>query len=294
MIVQYDFYRSKYGEELLIDLLRLESLHHYIRESPVQQLTYYDITFIYYGDGSFSIDGCEYPLMPGTVFFSGPGQVRCWDTPSAPDGYALIFEEEFLGAFFNDVHFIRHLAFFRDRNMPPMVELASEELNKMKELLEDVRKEITTFRNNDKHILRALLYQILVSLNRIYIKRRPSPMDKAVNRYAGQFAELVESHFRENRSVGYYAQKICITSGHLNDIIKSRYGISAKKYITERTLLEAKRLLKYTDMSIGQIAIHLCYENTSFFARSFRNGTGETPLEFRNKKENPGKMSFLP
>ncbi len=294
MIVQYDFYRSKYGEELLIDLLRLESLNHYIRESPVQQLTYYDITFIYHGDGSFSIDGCEYPLMPGSVFFSGPGQIRCWDTPSAPEGYALIFEEEFLAAFFNDVHFVRHLAFFGSRNMPPMVELTSEELNKMKDLLEDIRKEITTFRNTDKHILRALLYQILISLNRIYIKGSPRPVDKTVNRYARQFTELVESHFRENRSVGYYAQKLCITSGHLNDIIKTRHGTTAKKYITERTLLEAKRLLKYTDMSIGQIASHLCYENTSFFARSFRNGTGQTPLEFRNKKEDPGKMSFLP
>jgi AraC family transcriptional regulator, transcriptional activator of pobA len=113
MITRYDFFKTKYGEELLIDLLYLEDLERHITLSPVQRLNYYDITIIASGEGTFSIDNYEQSLKCGSVFFTSPGQIRKWRTSKIPNGYVLIFQEEFLCTFFSDTQFIQNLSYFK-------------------------------------------------------------------------------------------------------------------------------------------------------------------------------------
>ena len=285
MITQYDFFRTKYGEELLIDLIHLEDLDTYIKRSPVQRLSYYDITVITNGNGTFTIDNYEQELKRGQVFFSAPGQIRKWNVIHTPKGYVLIFENEFLCTFFNDKQFTKRLSYFNPYS-PPVLELTSGDFLKLRDLFQEIKAEILSFKRNDKHILRALLYQTLIFLNRKFIVVYPVTDKSAINRYIDQFAQLVETDFSQNRNVDYYAQHLCITSGHLNSLIKAHFGISAKRYILNKTILEAKRLLLYTEMSIDQIAGYLHYENTSYFAKIFREYTDMTPLNFR-KQVNP-------
>ncbi|MCW5911358.1 MAG: helix-turn-helix domain-containing protein [Cyclobacteriaceae bacterium] len=286
MITQYDFFRTKYGEELLIDLIQLEDLDKYIKLSPVQRLSYYDITVITGGSGTFTIDDHGQKIKRGNVFFSSPGQIRKWSTTHTPKGYVLIFEDEFLCAFFNDTQFTKRLSYFNLHNSPPVLELTPEAFQKLVNLLQDIRAEILQFKNNDKHMLRALLYQTLIFLDRKFIAVYPASAKKTPNRYIEQFTRLVEANLNQDRTVEYYAQKLHITSGHLNSMVKEYYYVSAKKYILSKTILEAKRLLHYTDMSVDQIASHLHYESTNYFARTFREHTNTTPLGFR-KQANP-------
>lgn len=286
MIAQYDFFRKKYGQELLMDLIRLEDLEKYIKVSPVQRLSYYDITVLTDGCGTLGIDHYKQPLEQGTVFFSSPGQIRKWDAGNTPEGYVLIFEDEFLCAFFNDTQFVQHLSFFHTYEIPPVLRLAPDDYHKLVTLFQDVKNEIASFKQKDKHILRALLYQILIFLNRTFISVYPSAEKKPMNRYIKQFIRLVDATHHQYRTVEYYARQLSITGGHLNSLVKDCFGISAKKYILNRNILEAKRMLLYTDMSIDEIADCLNYENTTYFVRVFREQTHITPLHFR-KQENP-------
>jgi AraC family transcriptional regulator, transcriptional activator of pobA len=281
MITQYNFFRTKYGEELLIDLLHLEDLEKYIKSSPIQRLSYYDITVITEGNGTFTIDNYVRELKPGVVFFSSPGQIRQWNTTDIPKGYVLIFEDEFLSTFFNDAQFTKHLSYFTIYHSPPVLELATNDFLKLIALFDDIKAEILSFKENDKHILRALLYQALIFLNRNFKATLATPPQKITNRYIIQFTELVESDFYQNRKVDYYAQKLHITSGHLNSIVKEHFGISAKKYILNKIIVEAKRLLQFTNMGIEQIADYLHYENTNYFVKTFREHTNSTPLAYR-------------
>lgn len=283
MITQYDFFRTKYGEELLIDLIHLEDLDKYIKLSPIQRLSYYDITVITDGNGTFTIDEHEQELKQDNVFFSSPGQIRKWNASLTPKGYVLIFEDEFLSSFFNDTQFIKDLSYFNLYDTPPVLELTSDDFLKLTNLLQDIKAEIISFKNNDKHILRALLYQTLIFLNRKYVAVYPFSDTGTMNRYIDQFTRLVETNCSQNRNVNYYAKQLCITSGHLNSLVKEHYGINAKKYILNKTILEAKRLLRYTGMSIDQIADHLHYENTAYFAKTFREHTHVTPSNFRKQ-----------
>jgi AraC family transcriptional activator of pobA len=271
MIAQYDFYKTKYGDELLIDLIRLEHLEKYIAATPIHRLTYYDITIITEGTGTFSIDNSDHPIRQGTVVFSSPGQVRHWNISNIPKGYVVIFESEFLGRFFSDTGFVEGLSIF---NHPGCLELSPIDYSHLVGVLESLEKEIGA---SDRHMLRALLYQILVFLNRKFNAGDKRP----VNRYVAEFSNLVTTSHHLQRSVSYYADKLHITVGHLNSLVKVHFGVTAKQYILNRNILEAKRLLQYTTMDIDQVAAALNYESTSYFVRAFRLHTNVTPLHFR-------------
>lgn len=274
MIARYDFFRTKYGEELLIDLIRLEDLERYITATPIHRLSYYDITLISDGDGTFSIDGVEHPIGQGTILFSSPGQVRKWDTNKTPKGYVVIFEDEFLTTFFNDTSFVEQLGFF---NSPGGMQLERDDYYHLVSVMEAIGKEVSVL-TNDRHMLRALLYQLLAFLNR----KVTSNNKKHLNRYVAGFVGLVNTSHHQQRSVNYYADHLNVTVGHLNSLVKEHLGVSAKQYILNRTILEAKRLLQYTSMGVDEIATALNYESTSYFVRIFRLQTGDTPLHFRN------------
>jgi AraC-like DNA-binding protein len=281
MIKQYSFHKTKYGDELLIDLILLEDLKPYIAESPTHSLTYYDITLISNGHGTFNINRQSEPIERGRIFFTSPGQVRQWNFNTMPGGYVLIFEEEFLCTFFNDTQFVQNLSFFSSYGMQSSIVLTPPEYNQLEPLMQNIKDEICRYQIKDKHILRALLYQVLMLLNRMYASYYPASHVNLANRYIQKFVHLVNTNYQNNRSVDLYARELNITAGHLNDLVKQHIGISAKQYILNRTMLEAKRLLSYTELSVDEIATHLNYENTSYFVRAFRSNTNQTPLRFR-------------
>ena len=283
-VKKYDFFKTKYGNELLIDLIRLESLEKYITEGCPHYLTYYDITVLTGGKGVFCIDQYKYPIQQETVLFSSPGQIRYWDIELLPTGYVLIFEEEFLSCFLNDSQFISDLKYFNNYSCQPKLTLLADDAGYLIKLMENIEKEIETFGSNDQHLLKALLCQALVWLNRKYSAVNPSNGSEDFNRYIRQYIKLVNRKFCIHHSVSYYAEALNITSGHLNDLCKSHLGISAKQYIQNRIIIEAKRLLLYSDLQVVEIASRLNFEDPSYFVRKFRQVTGSTPLSFRESK----------
>lgn len=285
-VKKYDFFKNKYGDELLIDLIPLESLEQYITEGCPHHLTYYDITLITGGKGTFCIDHYKYPIRYGTLLLSSPGQIRYWDIEQIPTGYALIFEEEFLSTFLNDSQFVSDLKYFNTCSGPPELSLFPADEQYLIKLMQDIGKEIETHSHHDQHILKALLYQALVWINRKYTVTYPSADTDDYNMYIRRYTKLVNKEFCKHHSVSYYADALSITTGHLNDLCKSHLGVNAKQYIQNRVMLEAKRLLLYSDLQVSRIASHLSFEDTSYFVRRFKQITGITPDIFR-KAKNP-------
>jgi AraC-like DNA-binding protein len=282
-IKQYAFHKTKYGEELLIDVVRLKDIKLYLKEDAVHRLGYHDITLITDGQGKFRIDEKEYSVREGDIIFSSPNQIRWWDIDNITDGYALIFEKEFLLTFFNDPDFLQHLSYFRDTHTFSKLTLG-EEYEYTLRLINEIKQEIDSYKEKDKHILRALLYQTLKSLDRIYILKNTSSgnTENVKNRHADTFIKLVDIGYKQNHSIRYYADKLCITPNYLNEQIKSAKGINAKQVIHNKIIQEAKKMLLYTSDSMSDIAASLNYENTSYFIRFFRKQTGYTPLQYRN------------
>lgn len=284
----YKFYKNKYGSELLIDIVELKDIKRFLKEKPVHRLTYYDITFITEGEGSFALDNQIHKAEPCDVFFSKPGEIRSWDINNIVNGYALIFEDEFLSSFFKDMQFVQHLSYFSPGKNSFKLHLSDDFYIHILHLLQSIKKEIDTYQPHDVHLLRALLYEVLMLLNRTY-QNTTTPQNedkrKENNIYLNRFIKLVEENMREQHSVQYYADRLCITPNYLNEIISSAMAVSAKQYIRNKLMEEAKRLLVYTDQPVSEIALFLHFSTVSYFIRSFRQHTGKTPLMYRQEQQ---------
>ena len=284
LIPRYTFYKNKYGSELLIDVVELKYVKKFLSQSSVHTLTYYDITFVTEGEGKFSIDNQTNEAASRDVFFSKPGEIRNWDTHRIVNGYALIFEDEFLSSLFKDSLFVQHLSFFQSGKTSSKLQLPDELYMRILQILHNIKTEIDSYRQNDVYVLRALLYEVLMLLDREYKKvnmEEETTSKEVGNIHIDKFMKLVESHLKEQHSVQYYADKLCITPNYLNEIVTSIMGLSAKQYIQNKVMDESKRLLAYTDSSISDIAFELHFSTVSYFIRCFRQHTGETPLLYR-------------
>lgn len=284
----YTFYKHKYGSELLIDVVELKDIKKFLVGRPAHTLTYYDITFITEGEGNFSIDNRTDYARPGDVFFSEPGEIRNWDTVGIVNGYALIFEEEFLSCFFKDARFVQHLSYFHPGKSSSKLHLSGELYSDILRLLLSIRKEINAYQSGDVHLLRARLYEVLMLLNRSYRETTFSGEEyrrKENNIYLNRFVKLVEENLKEQHTVQYYADRLCITPNYLNEIVSYTMPVSAKQYIRNKVMDEAKRLLVYTDEPIAEIAFALHFSTVSYFIRSFRQYTGKTPFMYRKEQQ---------
>lgn len=286
-IPQYNFFRTKYGDELLIDVVELGYIKKYLADNPLHKLSYYDITVITGGSGTFTINGCDYVAKEQDTIFSRPGELRSWDTANINSGYALIFEEEFLLFFFNDQNFLQNLYYYSPANSSSLLQLEKSIYNRIIDLFHKIKAEINENPEKDRHILRALLYETLMLLNREYGKVYPHAeiSNLTPGLHFSKFVELVKEYIYTESSTQFYAGKLCITPNYLNEIVKKQTGKSTKEYISEKRMIVAKRMILHTGKSIAEISEILNFSSPSHFNRFFMKQTNYkyTPLELRKK-----------
>ena len=96
-----------------------------------------------------------------------------------------------------------------------------------------------------------------------------------------QFIDEVKQHFRQERSVGFYADKLCVTPKYLSTIIREVSGRYATDFITAFVINECKALLHSRQTSVKEICNVMNFPNQSFFAKYFKQHTGMTPSEYK-------------
>lgn len=99
-----------------------------------------------------------------------------------------------------------------------------------------------------------------------------------------RFIDLVQRHYRKERLINFYADKLCLTPKYLSKLIKTHTGRSATSWIESHVILEARALLQNSSMNIQQIAVELNFPNQSFFGKYFKRATGLSPKQYRKSK----------
>jgi len=132
-------------------------------------------------------------------------------------------------------------------------------------------------------LIEALLGAILVWLTRHAMQTLPVRPKETLrgSRHLVRFSELLEEHYSQHYPVAYYAQEIGITAAHLNLLCRQAIQKSALEMIHERVLLEAKRNLVYTSMTISEVSYAMGFSDPAYFARFFKHRVGQTPKDFR-------------
>lgn len=100
-----------------------------------------------------------------------------------------------------------------------------------------------------------------------------------------KFILMVSESFRTSRQVSYYAEQLCVSSKHLSAVVKEISGRTAGEWIENFVTVEAKVLLRSTDLTIQEIAARLHFSNQSFFGKYFKHQTGLSPSEYRKREK---------
>lgn len=273
------FHTTKYGPEMLVDAAWVREMPAFILARP-HTLAFYDVILVTRGRGRFTLDGSRYRVRPGTVIFTAPGQVRVWQVREL-DGICLFFPGLFLEEFFNDTHFLQRLGYFHAPGGAAAIYLSPAKASRLEAQIIRMRRELQRLRSDSVHLLRAQAYEILVTLARTYAECRPTDAGQTPDRRTQRYMEMIEGDRSQGRNVAFYARELGVSPGYLNSLCRRHVGRNAKELITDRLLLEARRLLLYSDSSIDQIGSALGFKDPSYFSRFFLARTGATPSGFR-------------
>ncbi len=133
-------------------------------------------------------------------------------------------------------------------------------------------------RETVQHFIISLLYNLKYNeQTRTTTPLRLSRREEIFRR----FIALVNEHSKQERSVNFYADKLCLTPHYLSTIIREASGQTVMQWINQSVVLEAKVLLKHSDLLIFQISDELNFPNPSFFSKFFKRMTGMTPAEYQ-------------
>jgi AraC-like DNA-binding protein len=131
-----------------------------------------------------------------------------------------------------------------------------------------------------KNLLAALLNKILLIHQESGEKDKIEPLLHKEEMFQ-RFLSLLFKYYKKERSIRFYAGKLCLTPSHLTKIIKEASKKSVSNWIDEIVIMSAKAMLKSSDMTVSQISDELNFANSSFFGTYFKKRTGMSPLQYR-------------
>lgn len=246
------------------------------------------------GSGIHEVDFEKHNVASGSVFMLNPGQTHHWELSDDIDGIIFFHSQEFFEVSFTD-HSIYDFPFFQSIRHSSELRLSTIEQKEMAESFGSVLKE---YRNRDtwsrKKIV-SLLAGIYIDLSRSYLNNADDMHVKMgmQSGYVRDLEKFIEQNFKTEKSPSVYADMLHITIRHLNRLTQEALGKSTTQLITERVILEAKRLLVYDSSSLAEISFSLGYEDYAYFSRLFKKWTSWTPSEFgKLYKSESGKNRY--
>lgn len=232
-----------------------------------------------------SIDFQDFDILKDTLFFLDSNHHFNMHSPSK--GSLLFFNAEFYCIAFHDKEIACDGILFNHVLDLPTVGLTPENLEIVKKLFSQVNSEITHSDLWTEEMLRTKLKELIITTSRMWLSLHPSKINLWTNMDSTvqEFVHLVDQNFHKIHQVNSYADLLGVSAKTLNRKVLQQKGITPGSIIKQRIVLQAKRYLANTDLSIKQIALELGYVDQSYFVRFFKTQTTYTPLEFRNQNQ---------
>jgi YesN/AraC family two-component response regulator len=195
-------------------------------------------------------------------------------------GYAIVMSRRFSDSLFTGIQERREL--FHKVSDKPYVPLDERDMEMFVTYYSMFKRLVETTDNPYRIEMVKHLTLVFFYLSGYRLHRLPEPETVSPHkRLAEKFLNLVSNHYREQRRMGFYSEKLSLTPKYLSQIIKAGTGKSANEWIDEYVILEAKALLKSTNMTIQQISDEMNFTSQSFFGKYFKRCEGVSPKEYR-------------
>jgi AraC-like DNA-binding protein/mannose-6-phosphate isomerase-like protein (cupin superfamily) len=247
---------------------------------------FFEVLYLSKGSGFHIIDGNKYEIKPPCVFFMSPGQAHKIEFSNDIEGYIFIFTSEFYLINQTNQNRLVEFPFFfsiRQENRPLILESA-EDILFLESLFKKGIAEIAKGENYSVELLRSVLDLILTSCTVLY-KTDENLLPKGKGHVVvKRFFQLVEDNYQKNLPVNDYAGMLAITPNHLTQTVNQLTGKTSSQIIKSKQVLEIKRLLVHTNLSVTEIANCLNFPDQSYFTKFFKRETGISPLQYRLKQ----------
>lgn len=245
---------------------------------------FYNLIFITQGSGTHDIDFRRFEVVPNQLFFMNDGQVHEWDLSADITGYTLFFKREFYNVA-EPIFSLPHLPFFHNSaNEAQMVVFEKIDATMIINAFEEIYTEFHQKKAHNEAIIKTLLKIILIRSLRAYQPNFTENVASIGVTKIRQFEDLIEKKYKVLKGVKDYADLMNMTPNYLNAICSKTVGKTAGEMIRERIVLEAKRLLIHSSMSVCEIGYKLGYDDCSYFIRMFKKDVGITPEQFRLRR----------
>jgi AraC family transcriptional regulator, transcriptional activator of pobA len=204
--------------------------------------------------------------------------------PNITNGWVVTFTDDVVATLTNGARAApSRLIAFTEHPIVPISEEA--ECGRLSNLCAELLEEYSLAREGYQLMMRGLLAQTAVGIVRLAtsLARTGSVTLHPADATVAKFRAFVDEYFHTERTLGFYAEKLCMTSDRLNDHVRRATGVTAGRVIRQRLITEAKRRLVFSGVPVSRIAADLGFADASHFTRFFRKYTSKAPHAFRDE-----------
>ena len=236
-----------------------------------------ELIYLEKGKATHNIDAESYKLNAPVIILVARGKMHTFIPESGSKLYAVRFADEFLPE--------QHEGLFCPFMQFSKITIKSEQtLKTIAELLEMMYNHSSAGEINPtftRHLLAALLS--IINNEREKSISGNNHCNSISYELFNKFLFHLEANFIKEKSVTFYSDKLNITTKKLGEISKEIFGDNPSRIIEKRAMLEAKRMLIYTNQTVQEIAFELGFNDHSYFTKAFHKNEGLTPTAFREK-----------
>jgi AraC family transcriptional regulator, transcriptional activator of pobA len=222
-------------------------------------------------------------IQPYSLLFIEKDRVHQFDQLLNYEGQVLIFTDDFFCTNENDTKYIHSCILFNNLSDRPTLEIDKPTFNEFLTICNKINDELSVPIDHLQHtILKNHLHNFLLLAEREKIKQGFTELQKGADLdYTLLFRDLLESNYTKLKGVKDYATLICISEKRLAQATRVVLGKAPKEMINDRIVLEAKRLLVHTNLSVKEIGQSLGFDDPAYFIRYFKKNTATTPIAFK-------------
>ncbi|MCL2656223.1 MAG: 4-hydroxyphenylacetate catabolism regulatory protein HpaA [Betaproteobacteria bacterium] len=255
---------------------------------PHRHSRFFQIHLLCSGSIRLELDEQLYLSPAPLVFLTPPAVPHAFYSEDGSDGHVITVRQEVVRRWYASMPGLWPEKQLRTAAFLPLGNVQAEsrqELDRLMQLADLIQSEFSGRGLGRTTAVNALGLCFFISLNRLFAaQRQAEPQKRERNEDLSiflQFCDLVEARFRDHLTLPEYAKQMAVTEARLNDVCRRMANLASKELVHDRLLQEARRLLRFSSIAVGELSYQLGFKDPAYFSRFFTRGTGLTPSQFR-------------
>ena len=272
-------------------------IFHDERDGRVPEVFSFDgltVEVVLKGEIKVTVNSKSYRMREKTVSVLDSNCIMSASPNKESEVYTLFLSTDFINSIHFDINIINPRHFI---NHDPLIKLDSKEAVLVCRFLDilhhcavenaEIPKQVEVISHSiGRSLVVALLYQLALIVEKHEVMHESKQAKRVNNRkmhYVQDFMSHLQENYRSERSVSFYASKLCISPKYLSLLVKEATGQTAASLIDRYVINEAKNLLRFSGLTVQQVSYKLNFPNQSAFGKYFKHLTGDSPSTFRSK-----------